>query len=161
MKPLKLSQVMVLVFLGLLLAAVQAPETLAGQPVPDSYSLQDEASAPDRPINSPPFRSLIRPAQADWGGRWPWTSHRLIRPEDLWPLSLPELGLMRNEIYARHGWVFSRRDLRAYFSSQPWYYPKGDLYNREEANRLVEEELSPLERRNIRIIVAREQALRQ
>ena len=46
-----------------------------------------------------------------------------------------ELEIMRNEIYARHGWVFNRRDLQDYFGRQSWYQPKGNLYNREQANR--------------------------
>ena len=53
---------------------------------------------------------VARPApapQAARGGRWPWTSGRLIQPAELWPLSLGELELMRNEIYARHGYVFN------------------------------------------------------
>jgi hypothetical protein len=68
---------------------------------------------------------------------------------------------MRNEIYARHGWIFNRSDLRNYFESQPWYRPKGDLYNAPQSNRWVEAELTPLERRNIRIIISRENALRR
>jgi hypothetical protein len=77
------------------------------------------------------------------------------------PLSLWDLELMRNEIYARHGWIFNRSDLRSYFESQPWYRPKGDLSNPQQSNRWVEAELTPLERRNIRIIVSRENALRR
>jgi serine/threonine-protein kinase RIO1 len=68
---------------------------------------------------------------------------------------------MRNEIYARHGWVFNRRDLQNYFEGQPWYRPKGDLSNREQANRWAEAELTPLERKNIQIIVSREKALKR
>jgi len=75
------------------------------------------------------------------------------------PLSLGELELMRNEIYARRGWIFRRPDLRNYFQSQPWYRPKGD--NAYYSNRQVEAELSPIERRNIQIIVSRENALRR
>ena len=84
-----------------------------------------------------------------------------IQPEELGSLSLGELELMRNEIYARHGWIFNRRDLRNYFESQPWYRPKGDLSNLEESNRWVEAELTPVEKRNIQIIVSRERALRR
>ena len=120
--------------------------TLA-QKVDDRWT--DEEVAPPAPA-----------PQAAWGGRWPSTSRRLIRPEELWPLSLGELEIMRNEIYARHGWVFNRRDLRNYFESQPWYQPRGDLSSLEESNRWVEAELTPIERRNIQIIVSRERALR-
>ena len=122
----------------------------------------DEEVAPPPPEQTSPPVSPPGPApQAAWGGRWPWTSGRLIRPAELGPLSLGELELMRNEIYARHGWIFNRPDLRNYFESQPWYRPKGGLSNPEQSNRWVEAELTPLERRNIQIIVSRERALRR
>ena len=117
--------------------------------------------APPRPGYSPPVPPRAPAPQAAWGGRWPWTSRRLLRPEELGPLSLGELELMRNEIYARHGWIFNRPDLRNYFESQPWYRPKGDLSDPEQANRRVEAELTPIERRNIQIIVSQERALRK
>jgi hypothetical protein len=108
---------------------------------------------PDEEVTTP------APApQAARGGRWPWTSNRLIRPAELGPLSLGELELMRNEIYARHGWIFRRPDLRNYFESQPWYRPRSD--NAYYSNPQVEAELTPLERRNLQIIVDRENALR-
>jgi hypothetical protein len=73
-------------------------------------------------------------------------------------LSSWELILMRNEIYARHGWVFRRADLRNHFEKQPWYRPKGTLDNREAANRLANAELTPLERQNVKAILQYEQS---
>jgi len=122
--------------------------------------VDEEVAPPAAP--EPSYAPPPTPApQAAWGGRWPWTSVRLIRPGELWSLSLGELEIMRNEIYARHGWVFKRQDLRSYFEGQPWYRPQGDLSNLEQSNRRVEAELSPIERRNIQIIVSRERALRR
>lgn len=47
-----------------------------------------------------------------------------------WPLLSdfnPEEGrIMRNDIWARHGYVFSDPELRSYFSQQPWYKPGND-----------------------------------
>jgi hypothetical protein len=113
--------------------------------------------APPGPTYSPPVPPRAPAPQAAWGGRWPWTSGRLIQPEELEPLSLGELELMRNEIYARHGWIFRRPDLQNYFESQPWYRPRSD--NAYYSNPQVEAELSPIERRNIQIIVSRENAM--
>ena len=118
-------------------------------------------TAPPEPGDSPAVRPPAPAPRTAGGGRWPWTSGRLIQPEELWTLSLGELELMRNEIYARHGWVFNRPDLRNYFESQPWYRPKGDLDDPQQSNRRVEAELTPLERKNIQIIVSRENALRR
>ncbi|WP_407932878.1 MULTISPECIES: YARHG domain-containing protein [unclassified Dysgonomonas] len=37
-----------------------------------------------------------------------------------------ELLIIRNEIYARHGYVFSNEMLSDYFNSQHWYKPIAD-----------------------------------
>ena len=116
----------------------------------------DEEIAPPEKT-SPPVTPPATAPQAAGSGRWPWTSQRPIQPGEIDPLSLGELELMRNEIYARHGWIFRRADLRNYFQSQPWYRPRSD--NAYYSNQQVEAELSPLERRNIRIITSREHAL--
>ena len=145
-----------LCFMGIIF--LTAP-TLA-QNLDDGWA-DEEVAPPAPPEKSPPVPPPAPAPQAAWGGRWPWTSGRLIHPGELWPLSLGELELMRNEIYARHGWIFNRPDLRNYFESQPWYRPKGDLPNLESSNRWVEAELTPFERRNIQIIVFRERALRR
>ena len=33
------------------------------------------------------------------------------------------LSLIRNEIFARHGYVFKKEEYRNYFNSMPWYTP--------------------------------------
>ena len=121
----------------------------------------DEEVAPPAPPDqtSPPAPPPASSPQGAWGGRWPWTSSRPIRPADLDPLSPGELELMRNEIYARRGWIFRRPDLRDYFQSQSWYRPRGD--NAYYSNRQVEAELSPIERRNLQIIISRENVLKR
>lgn len=42
-----------------------------------------------------------------------------------------ELYLARNKIFARHGREFKDQDLRDYFGSMSWYFPKysGDKFN--------------------------------
>ncbi len=44
-------------------------------------------------------------------------------------LSLPELNLARNEIYARHGYPFQTRALQDYFARKPWYRPQAGATN--------------------------------
>ena len=61
--------------------------------------------------------------------------------------SKPQLRLMRNEILARHGWKFQSKDLRDYFSSQPWYKPGTDN------NRI---KLSIIEMTNVQLIKSEE-----
>lgn len=113
----------------------------------------DQEGEPSLPSPPRPDSSNDLPTGTSQGPRWPWTSHRLVTQDDLSQLSPWELVLMRNEIYARHGWVFERADLQDYFGQQPWYRPKGTLENREAANRVAGAELTALERRNIKAIL--------
>jgi hypothetical protein len=59
-------------------------------------------------------------------GEYPEGSRRLLQPEDVENLTKWELSMMRNEIYARHGYSFSKRELREYFESADWYVPVSD-----------------------------------
>ncbi len=56
-------------------------------------------------------------------GLYPITRVRKLIYEDLMYMTQSELRLMRNEIYARHGYIFSSADLREHFGRQSWYYP--------------------------------------
>lgn len=49
--------------------------------------------------------------------------------------------LMRNEIFARHGYTFKREDLKNYFEKQNWYHPKDKV-----------DDLSEIEMFNVSII---------
>lgn len=54
---------------------------------------------------------------------------------------------MRNEIFARHGYIFRTDDMKRYFSQQPWY--------RAQSNDVLSS-LSPIELANIETIKAAE-----
>src|SRR5699024_955409 len=43
---------------------------------------------------------------------------------DLYHLSSAELRIARNEIFARHGYVFDAKELVNYFNQMDWYSPK-------------------------------------
>jgi hypothetical protein len=75
---------------------------------------------------------------------------KLISPAMLRGLSLHELRLLRNEIYARHGRVFKTLWLQQYFGTQPWYDPKDEF---------KDEELSGPDKTNVETIVAYETKL--
>ncbi len=62
-------------------------------------------------------------------------------------LSLNELRLLRNEIYARHGRQFQAPWLSQYFYSQSWYTPDDNF---------KDEELSGFDKQNVETIVAYE-----
>lgn len=50
-------------------------------------------------------------------------SSRRLRESDLVGMDSEELSLLRNAIYARNGYRFSRDDLFNYFNNFSWYYP--------------------------------------
>jgi hypothetical protein len=77
--------------------------------------------------------------------------NRLVTEEMLKGLSLHELRLLRNEIYARHGRQFRTEWLAQYFWSQPWYEAREDT---------KEPELSETDRKNVETIVAYERRLK-
>jgi hypothetical protein len=57
--------------------------------------------------------------------------NKLITEHMLKGLSLHELRLLRNEIYARHGRAFRAAWLQQYFWSQPWYEQKEDFQDEQ------------------------------
>ena len=62
-------------------------------------------------------------------------------------VTLYELRVLRNEIYARHGRRFQTAWLRTYFSEQPWYRPSATFR---------ESDLSEVEKANVKVITAAE-----
>ena len=57
-------------------------------------------------------------------GRFPQASERLLSVSDLQGLSKSDLKIMRNEIFARHGYIFQTQAMKSYFQQQSWYMPK-------------------------------------
>lgn len=70
--------------------------------------------------------------------------NKLISERMLSGLSLHELRLLRNEIYARHGRMFRAEWLQQYFFFQPWYNPDENF---------KDEELSGNDKVNVETIV--------
>ena len=58
------------------------------------------------------------------GGYYHITSSRLLTEEDIKGFSKSDLSIMRNEIFARHGYIFRDPMLQEYFSQMPWYTPQ-------------------------------------
>ncbi len=94
--------------INLLLTALQSSsqgETVYATPAPTPYTPPD----------------YDYPAQNNYY-ILPDSSLRLLTYQDIAGLSQQELMLARNEIFARHGRIFSDPDVRNYFESQIWYY---------------------------------------
>ena len=78
--------------------------------------------------------------------------NKAITEQMLHGLSLHELRLLRNEIYARHGRMFRAEWLQQYFFFQPWYAPEENF---------KDEELSGNDKLNVETIVKYENKIHQ
>jgi hypothetical protein len=82
-------------------------------------------------------------AQVSTACKYPEASNRRLTSEDLAGKSLWELKIMRNEIFARHGYKFKTEEMSKYFNKQKWYKPKYDN---------VTSKLTKIENANIKLI---------
>ena len=73
-----------------------------------------------------------------------YASYRQLDKFELDKLCSNELDIMRNEIYANHGYIFKTKKWNEYFNKQCWYCPK--FYD-------VSEQLSSIERANVQLIL--------
>lgn len=89
-------------------------------------------------------------------GLYLWTSSRLITTADLQGLSNQQLDIMRNEIYARHGWIFQNPYFNKYFRSQSWYHPKQIAVDIKSTDQEIANKLSSIEVENVAKILAYE-----
>lgn len=76
-------------------------------------------------------------------GIYPQASSRLINPNELISMRKEDLKIMRNEIFARHGYIFKTAEMKSYFNNQNWYVP-----SYENVTNL----LSEIEKKNITLI---------
>ena len=78
--------------------------------------------------SSSEIRNLLNKCNGNPGssnsGRFPQASERILSSSDLSGLSKYDLKIMRNEIFARHGYIFTTSDMKQYFSNQDWYSPR-------------------------------------
>ena len=74
---------------------------------------------------------------------FPQGSDRPLSAEDVENLNGWELKIMRNEIFARHGYIFKTDEMKEYFKYQSWYQPKYDN---------VDDMLTKVEKENIKLI---------
>jgi hypothetical protein len=134
-------------FFGVALAAALA--CAGGEPAPDGGAPAAVVTAvpaapppPDAAASSPGPAAAPLPAVDI-----PFYSAQPLDPAALRGLSLRELTLWRNTIYARAGQPFVKTWLREHFRGQPWYTPalRADLsllspVDRDNAKRIVQVE---------------------
>ena len=76
-------------------------------------------------------------------GSYPEASERDLDDSELTDMTERELKIMRNEIFARHGYIFKTKDMKNYFSAQSWYRP---MYSN------VTNRITIIEKKNIDLI---------
>ncbi len=101
------------------------------------------------PKESERLRFIAIPPWQDWNG----PDYRVLRVErrSLEYMSLLQLKIVRNWIYATHGKIFSDPELDKYFRRQDWYKPSKNF---------KESDLSSLEKENIASIASYENELK-
>lgn len=81
-------------------------------------------------------------------GKYPQSSTRYLTVNDLSGLSNAELRIMRNEIFARNGYVFKTEAMSNYFNRIDWYRKIDKLNVNDDGSSL----LTDIEKANIKII---------
>lgn len=71
-------------------------------------------------------------------------SAEILSKEQVANFKKADILILRNSIYARHGYSFKKRPLREYFDEQPWYIP---------VSTDVKAELTPIEKQNITLLL--------
>ncbi len=85
----------------------------------------------------------------------PDSDSRKLTDDDLKNLDIGELRLARNEIYARHGRIFTSEDLQTHFGAMDWYMPS------VEAADFDEKVLNEYEKYNLELISKYEKKLKK
>ena len=93
--------------LGLLMLACSAP---------DSYAQRSHSKRHHKTVRR--MKSHTTP------GQYPESTERLLTEKDMEHMTPWGLTVMENEIYARHGFIFTNPDLRKHFRGEKWYKGK-------------------------------------
>jgi hypothetical protein len=109
---------LIVLIIGLVVGVFLLLKRPSRQPVEQVYQAPAESSVPDKreDVDSP-----SRTSSSNIPGIYPEGSTRYLSEYDLMGKSLWELKVMRNEIYARHHYIFKSDDLIDYFARQSWY----------------------------------------
>jgi hypothetical protein len=151
-----------LLILGLVFISVFALITVLGLKIFDKYgnnttTVNVNTSDSDNQVENSDNNNednFVEEASSNINGNdeyiFPNSSKKLLTDNDLTGLEITMLRYGRNEIFARHGYIFDSSELNDYFSSKSWYNPK---YNSSEFNY---NKLSSIEKQNIEFLEDKE-----
>ncbi len=100
----KFSVLLVVLLLGGLAAGVMAQPS-----IPRRYSTSKKTT-----------KSYTR-SGVTWGTEYDWLGQRYATWNDIRNKDAGQIRVLKNSIYARHGYIFKDANLRSYFNSRWWY----------------------------------------
>ena len=98
--------------------------------------VEPTTQAPVTP-NQPTTQAPVTPTTPTGGEYLFPFDTRAITRADLEGKTKAETRLLRNELYARHGYVFNSQDLKDYFGSKSWYRPDSSL-SQDAVKRMID-----------------------
>ena len=116
-----------------------ATVTLAGTKLKKDVSLNIKSTEEKDKVQTV-LKEIVREVPTTSNNQYilPNSDYIYLTDSDLAGLSKSELKLARNEIYARHGYIFDTQYLQDYFNSRSWYRPNpsfdGTVSTIEESN---------------------------
>lgn len=129
-------------------APAASPATTPTSATPTPPAPAAGAATPPAPAASTPATHPTAPATATGSDfLLPQSATVRLTPADIAGLSAAQLRIARNEIYARHGFIFHAPDLQQHFSAFAWYRPQ-----------VSEVALSPVEQANVALLQQAERA---
>lgn len=105
-------------------AATMTPELETPETVPTTAPTAEVTAEPTaEPTPTPVLTPTPTPEPTPTGGTYilPDSNSRVLSEAELEGLSERELMLARNEIFARHGFIFTTQWIQGYFLTQGWY----------------------------------------
>jgi len=135
--------------------------TPTAEPTPEPSPTPTPTPTPGDEAGSEPEPTPEPVIEVDWDVDviLAFSSDRLLRAVDLEGLSLAQLRIARNEIFARHGMIFREYLLSRWFESTYWYHEISPKHNRDDFFALQPYPLSRIEIENVDFISAREEYL--
>ncbi len=70
-----------------------------------------------------------------YGTGFDWLSERYATINDISNLDAGQVRVLKNSVYARHGYIFKDTRLKKYFSSLGWYRPRKSNISASEMNK--------------------------
>lgn len=83
---------------------------------------------------------------------WPYSDSKYYSESDLKGLTAKEIRYVLNEIYAREGYIFTKKEYTDYFSQKDWYHPT------KTENQFLDTDLNTYEIANVKMISSYEEA---